>query len=295
MRELLAPTWGQIISERISVLLRHHSNIVLFGCAWFVAAGGPSLPPAVAGNHAAGARVKTRVAHVLVALADNRYQGIVPVPAAIGNGDDPARNLYWGAGYGVRTFFERSEGWQRVGPCMPAKGAVLERCVFLYRFEKARDEKVYMIADAYRGREIKQAVADFFAFSAGRGPNEVALGNSVVAAGGSDLVAYVGHDGLMDFKLDRYEYAVDDKRRDAVMLACASKSYFADTLRWTGAKPLVWTTGLMAPEAYVLEAVLTGWANKESDQQIRRRAALAYDKYQHCGENAAMRLFVIGW
>jgi len=53
--------------------------------------------------HAAtGSGTGVRVAHVIVALADNRFQGIVPVPAAIGNGDDPSRNLYWGAGYGLR-------------------------------------------------------------------------------------------------------------------------------------------------------------------------------------------------
>lgn len=37
---------------------------------------------------------------VFVALADNASQGIVPVPAAIGNGDDPERNLYWGTAGG---------------------------------------------------------------------------------------------------------------------------------------------------------------------------------------------------
>ena len=35
-----------------------------------------------------------RVVHVIVALCDNRYQGIVPVPERIGNGDDPRNNLY---------------------------------------------------------------------------------------------------------------------------------------------------------------------------------------------------------
>jgi hypothetical protein len=105
-----------------------------------------------------------RIAHVIVILADNRYQGIVPVPAAIGNGDDPVHNLYWGAGYGLRTFFERSADWERIGPCRPGQGSVLERCVF-----RNRHAKVYVVADAYRGREIKRAVADFFAFAAGRG------------------------------------------------------------------------------------------------------------------------------
>jgi hypothetical protein len=140
-------------------------------------------------------------------------------------------------------------------------------------------------------------VSDFFAFAAGRTPERVPLGNGefAKAAGASDLVAYVGHDGLMDFRLERYHYSADNKRRDAVMLACATKIYFADALRWTGARPLVWTTGLMAPEAYVVEAVLAAWAAKCTDDEIRMRAAQAYDKYQHCGTKAALRLFTTGW
>lgn len=36
----------------------------------------------------------TKTIHVLVALCDNKYQGIVPVPEKIGNGQDPDQNLY---------------------------------------------------------------------------------------------------------------------------------------------------------------------------------------------------------
>jgi hypothetical protein len=72
----------------------------------------------------------------------------------------------------------------------------------------------------------------------------VGAASSGAAPGAPDLVAHVGHAGLMDFALDHYEYSSHSKRRDAVMLACASKSYCANALRWTGAKPLVWTTGL---------------------------------------------------
>src|SRR5579864_1418535 len=49
-----------------------------------------------------------RTVHVFVALADNQHQGIVPVPAKLGNGEDAERNLYWGSAYGVKTFFSRS-------------------------------------------------------------------------------------------------------------------------------------------------------------------------------------------
>ena len=50
--------------------------------------------------------------HVFVALCDNKYQGIVPVPAKIGNGQDPNNNLYWGCAFGIRTFFKNSKEWK---------------------------------------------------------------------------------------------------------------------------------------------------------------------------------------
>jgi hypothetical protein len=46
------------------------------------------------GLSCAAAQPKIRVVHVFVALADNAHQGIVPVPARLGNGDDAAANLY---------------------------------------------------------------------------------------------------------------------------------------------------------------------------------------------------------
>ena len=54
--------------------------------------------------------------------------------------------------------------------------------------------------------------------------------------------------------------------------------------------PLVWTSGLMAAEAYTLHDALTGYVNGESAEQIRARAAKAYAKYQKCGEKAARNL-----
>src|SRR5262249_17337786 len=145
--------------------------------------------------------------------------------------------------------------WKLIAESQNPRAEILERLVFKHQ---AKD--VYLIADAYRGREIKRCVADFFEFSAGRN-SETIHANSIelYAGGGADLVAYVGHDGLMDFSPDSYPKKADDRRRDAVMLACVSKRYFAEPLRKTGAKPLLWTTGLMAPEAYVLKAAIDGW------------------------------------
>jgi hypothetical protein len=236
-----------------------------------------------------------RVIHVVVALCDNEYQGIVPVPSKIGNGDDPAHNLYWGAAYGVKSFFSKSKEWARLPDAAPPKPVVLERAVFKH---KSRD--VYLIADAYRGREIKQSTVDFLSFASGHGratvEARIGTGSVVIdAGGGADLIAYVGHDGLMDFSLSDYPQKADAGERDAVILACISKRYFAEPLRATGARPLLWTTGLMAPEAYVLKAAVDGWMSKESGEQVRRRAAAAYNSYQKCGARAALNLFASGW
>lgn len=232
-----------------------------------------------------------RTIHVFVALADNEHQGIVPVPSRLGNGLDPAHNLYWGAAAGVKTFFSRSSDWSSLKCVEKPKPAVLERCIFRHR-----SPNVYMIADAYRGDEIRQAILDFFDAAAGSAPEPIALGSvSLTARGGSSLVAYVGHDGLMEFQLPLTPRQKNDTHRDAIILACASKVYFSPPLRSSGAYPLLWTTGLMAPEAYTLKAALDGWIAGENEQQIRERAAAAYDKYQKCGMKAARRLFAAGW
>src|SRR5262245_64022672 len=98
-------------------------------------------------------RIPGLLIHVLVALCDNKYQGIVPVPARIGNGDDPGNNLYWGAKFGVKTFFKRAGDWKLIAESRNPRAPILERLVF-----KHQTKDIYLIADAYRGREIKRCV-----------------------------------------------------------------------------------------------------------------------------------------
>jgi hypothetical protein len=66
-------------------------------------------------------------------------------------------------------------------------------------------------------------------------------------------------------------------------------------MKRTGAKPLLWTTGLMAPEAYTLESAIEGWILKESGKEIWMRASKIYARYQKCGLNSAKRLFNTGY
>jgi hypothetical protein len=120
-----------------------------------------------------------------------------------------------------------------------------------------------LVADAYRGKEISQTIWDFLEAAAVKPGEQLKAGDVQFHTGGSaDLVAYVGHDGFMDFKLASYPKQRDDRSRRAIILACASKQYFSDALQQTGASPLLWTTNLMAPEAYVLSAAIDGWMKK---------------------------------
>lgn len=236
-----------------------------------------------------------RVAHIFVALADNVNQGIVPVPAKIGNGQDPANNLYWGAAFGVKSYFRTSPGWETVQCGAGPKPGVMERCVF-----KNGKADFYVVADAYDGSQIRQTVTDFLSAAARLQKEVISLktrsGDVRLEIGGaSEVIAYVGHDAFMDFNIPKISAKLDEHRPKVIILACASKPYFGPYLRVTGSEPILWTTGLMAPEAYSLRAALEGEIAGESGEQIRQRAAVAYDKFQKCGLRGAQRLFATGW
>lgn len=232
-----------------------------------------------------------RVAHVLVALCDNLHQGIVKVPSGIGDGQNADTNLYWGAGYGVKTHFDRSPEWKRLPSEATLEPHILDRAVW-----KHKDSAVYLVADAYDGRNIREATVDLLRYASGGNARTTQAGGTTLnIGGGADLIAYVGHDGLMDFQLEARFTGPSTNQREAIILACISKRYFAEHLRATGARPLLWTTGLMAPEAYTLKAALEGWLMHEAPAAVRERAAAAYDKYQKCGINGARRLLVTGW
>ncbi len=240
-----------------------------------------------------------KVVHVFVCLCDNANQGIVRVPDALGNGQDPKNNLYWGAMYGTKTFLSRSSHWRVV----PAGGltithdetdakAVLDRAVF----ESTDGPKTYILAEAYDGAHMALALRRFIEASAGTLERTVATasgvgGISIQAGGKADLVCFVGHNGLMDAPLTIEPKPAAERPAGAVVLACKSRDYFSAPLKAAKCPPLTLTTGFMAPEAYTLDAVIHAWAAGRSADAIHLRAAEAYAKYQRCRLSAAKRLF----
>lgn len=229
--------------------------------------------------------------HVFVALCDNVNQGIVKVPEKIGNGQDPANNLYWGCAFGVKSFFKLKTEWVTVKTWKDPAPHILERVLF-----KHPVTNVYMLADAYDGKYIKQCTEDMLKAAAGELVVDVKVDSSTTLSFGkaSSLVVYAGHNGLMDFQLDKYPTAKDSVKRDVIILACYSKSYFAPAVKAAGANPVLWSTHLMAPEAYTIRAAIDQWMKGERTQ-IREAAAAAYNQYQKCGLEGARRLLVAGW
>jgi hypothetical protein len=108
--------------------------------------------------------LRIKVVHVIVVLCDNRNQGIVPVPAVLGNGQDPMRNLYWGARYGVRTFLGKSSFWQEVHSWTPPAGqSVLAGAVFVSRSGPEVVEEAELRASRDHNRSTPQR--QFYHFS----------------------------------------------------------------------------------------------------------------------------------
>lgn len=232
--------------------------------------------------------------HILVALCDNYYQGIVKVPDNIGNGQKPSTNLYWGCGYGIKTYFKKSSEWTLLKTYkFPFKNdsVIMERLLF-----KNKTKNYYLIADAYNGKNIKKCTQDFFFSNSGQLKDTIQYNNKTIGTNGnSELIAYIGHNGLMDFYFTDSIVKTDEQKRKCIILACKSKSYYKDFVSKTGSEPLLWTTNFMCPEAYTVHDALSAYLKGEKPETIRNKAAEAYNKYQKCGINGAKRLLVTGY
>jgi hypothetical protein len=244
-------------------------------------------PPTSSGINQA--KDEDKIIHLLVALCDNDHQGIVKVPKAIGNGDDPKSNLYWGCSGGVKDIFSRSPQWKRIQTIQNPRRGVLERALFQHA-----SGNIYLIADGYRGRDIKETLEDFFTLLAGK-PIEKErepvsqLNREIHAGSGASLVVYLGHNGLMDIEFNALPAGRSTK--DAIVLCCKSQQYFSKILDQYGARPVLLTTQLMYPGAMVLEAAFEGWINGETRDQIRTRAGQAMARNQKITAKAGIGIF----
>lgn len=233
------------------------------------------------------------VAHIFVPLCDNVNQGIVPVNASLGNGQNLKTNLYWGAGYGIKTHFSRQSEWKLLGSQLNPVTYILERVAFERTYPNGA--KVILLAEAYDGANMQECLQDFADAAAGKKKGKACLGGKEFEAwAAADLLAFNGHNGLMEKELLSAKRA-SGEGQDVVAIACFAQSYFEPHFEDAACHPLVTSTHLLAPEAYVMRAIIDSWAMLKSGEEVRMAAAQAYNTYQKCGMKGANRLFATGW
>jgi hypothetical protein len=196
---------------------------------------------------------------------------------SLGDPHDPEGNLYWGALYGARTFLERSKHYTRVSSSKDVSPAILREARYTRAIKGERALSITL--RAYDGTKIDDALKDYLA---------------AVETNAADLVVWAGHDRLMDVSAPAPAVARDGTSGAyAAVLACSSEQYFKPALESHGAKITALTRSFMAPEGYLIDALLLNVARHGPADRARLRDALvaAYAKYQRISPKAAATVF----
>jgi len=270
-------------------------------------AGGPAanrpidpLYDRLAAELAAG---KPLVITVYVALCDNDSQGIIPVKnRAICRGDDPANNMYWATRGGLAGYLKRA-GWKRVLIVEPPGGPVLVRAVWrtsLAAGGALADRgvlgriPVVVVGLAYRGREIRKAMVDYFHAVHRDEPWNVTLdtGETIAAGGASHVVGYVGHDYFYDTSEPEAllaEAAGDSAlAKGAFALSCTGDRLIRPGLLRPNVHILLLNRTLAFPGAWSVGGIARGVASGRDGAGIRREAAAAFSRGMGISFGAAL-------
>ena len=233
-----------------------------------------------------------KVIHLFVALCDNETQGIQPVGKAIGDGNKPDANLYWGCSDGSQQYFSKSKLWKKLETHRPQKddasSPIMRRIIFQHK-----KTMTILVAEAYQGKHIKQSLSDYLNSSAGSYKPEITvktLNKKLTLGANSNLTAYIGHNGLMEHDITTKK-SPHPPKLDTITLCCISDGYFKPHFQKTNTTPILQTKSLMYPGAFILHDAIEGWLKSETKAQIRTRAAKAYAKNQKTTINGGYSIF----
>lgn len=234
---------------------------------------------------------KPLVVYVVVPLCSNQQihcgSGIAGRPAGLDH------NVYWGAVFGARRFFERPKsGWERVERTR-GEGIFLERGVYRRLvpgapWGRAGEVEEIVVLQAIHGDAIDRAVDHLWQMATGGG--RVAFQDGDRKREERVLVAgYAGHNRLMDGKALPAESG--GAPVPSFVLACKSEPYFGPSLRSAGSVPLVTTSTFMAPEGYLIDAIARGIGERLAPAELRKRAVAAYAQWQKLTPREAGSVF----
>ncbi len=234
------------------------------------------------------------IVHLFVPLCDNIHQGIIPTTESLGNGLSLRSNLYWATSKGIKRYFKSLPDWKLLESKLDIDTNVLERVIFKKNYKN--NAIVYLIADAYRGDRMNNCLSDYFNALSGNRLDSITIEHEKYEiATNADLFIFNGHNGLMDDHPDILPSKTHTPK-DAVAIACASHDFFKGYYEFTNSYPLVNTTNLLYPGAFIAEGIINAWAELSSAQACKTSAGQAYYKHKpKSGPNGSQNLFCFGY
>ena len=246
------------------------------------------LTARIAADLAAG---RPLVAEVHVPLCDSSL--IDCGNARLGDGDNLATNLYWATGPGFGVWFSRrGGGWKRVlhqtatGDADLLEVDVYRRTVptpASWRKLGAPSRlELDVVIRAWRGKAIDRALATYAADLSGGAARPLTLddGTRLQAGGAAQLVAWVGHNRLMDSS-DAYPWpAAGRDIQGALFIACHTARYIEDPFVGPTRVPLLATRDFLFSNAAPFEAALLAFTSGAGYAQLRAAAVTAYADVQ---------------
>lgn len=207
----------------------------------------------------------------------------------LGDGESLETNLYWAtsAGFG-RWFRRKGGGWKRVferrgeatGDPDVLSLAVYRRTLSAPASWRRRGAPArfaaFVVVHGWRGKAIDRALEAFARQSSGQDELLLEEGELRVRAGGAaHLVAYSGHNRLMDVPAYRWPPPAE-RPIGAIAVACLTAEYLQQQATAATRIPLLLTRDFLFANAAPVEAVLLAFARGDSYAAIRRAAATAY-------------------
>lgn len=244
---------------------------------------------------------KPVVIEVLVPLCSDKRGGPCGKHEGAGDATDLEHNIYWGAVFGARRWFERPWlGWQRTEQA-PGSGNVLERVTYKRsvagkRWGSGAPVEVIVVLQAINGDMNEEAMDEF--------RNKAISGGSVKFNDGSGVVespihaiGFMGRNPLLkngkppaEKDLDLPEPSKSSSAIPSFSIAAHSRETLGAWLYESGSPALVLSRGATASEGYLLEAVVRGLAENDAGWVIRKRATEAYAK-QHKMTKSTAEIF----
>lgn len=240
---------------------------------------------------------KPLAVHITVPLCSNEQ--INCGAGWAGKAGDLKKNLYWGAVFGARRFFDRKQsGWERVN-IQNGSAEQLERVIYRrfisgerWGLEPGQRVEQLVILQAVHGDQIDRAVLQFWKIAT-EGGTIAFSDNNKERSISIHVAGYAGHNRLMDgLKLPRT--TKETPPGDAIpsfVMACHSDSYFSEALEKAGSAHLMATRALMAPEGYVIDAITKGLGDNLSEKELRAETVRVYAQWQRISIQEAGSVF----